>query len=75
MLIKSQRAENDQILVSVSDTGMGFPAQLAEQIFDPFFTTKPTALAWGFASADLSLSRMAGACGRSAPVAAAQRFI
>jgi signal transduction histidine kinase len=41
MLIKSQRAENDQILVSVSDTGIGFPAQLAEQIFDPFFTTKP----------------------------------
>jgi len=41
MLIKSQRAENDRILVSVSDTGIGLPPQLAEQIFDPFFTTKP----------------------------------
>src|SRR5271156_1772272 len=41
MLIKSQRAENEQLLVTVSDTGMGFPPQLAEQIFDPFFTTKP----------------------------------
>jgi PAS domain S-box-containing protein len=41
MLIKSQRAENDRILVSVSDTGAGFPPQMAEQIFDPFFTTKP----------------------------------
>ena len=41
MLIKSQRAENDRILVSVSDTGVGLPPQLAEQIFDPFFTTKP----------------------------------
>jgi PAS domain S-box-containing protein len=41
MVIKSQRAENDQILVSVSDTGPGFLPQLAEQIFDPFFTTKP----------------------------------
>src|SRR5271163_158900 len=41
MLIKSQRAENDRILVSVSDTGIGFPPQLAEQIFDPFFTSKP----------------------------------
>ena len=40
MLIKSQRAENDQIHVSVSDTGIGFPSQLAEKIFDPFFTTK-----------------------------------
>jgi signal transduction histidine kinase len=41
MVIKSQRAENEQILVSVSDTGVGLPPQLAEQIFDPFFTTKP----------------------------------
>jgi signal transduction histidine kinase len=41
MVIKSQRAENEQILVSVSDTGIGVPPQLAEQIFDPFFTTKP----------------------------------
>ncbi|SOE87275.1 PAS domain S-box-containing protein [Burkholderia sp. YR290] len=41
MVIRSQRAESGQILVSVSDTGMGVPPQLAEQIFDPFFTTKP----------------------------------
>jgi signal transduction histidine kinase len=41
MVIKSQRADNEQILVSFSDTGTGFPQQLAEQIFDPFFTTKP----------------------------------
>jgi signal transduction histidine kinase len=41
MIIRSQRAENEQILVSVSDTGVGVPPQLAQQIFDPFFTTKP----------------------------------
>lgn len=41
LAIKSQRGENEQILVSMSDTGVGFPPQLAEQIFDPFFTTKP----------------------------------
>ena len=41
LVIKSQRAENEQILVSVSDTGPGFPPQFVEQIFDPFFTTKP----------------------------------
>ena len=40
MVIKSQRAGNDQILVSFSDTGIGLPPQLAEQIFDPFVTTK-----------------------------------
>ena len=27
--------------MSVSDTGAGFPPDLAERIFDPFFTTKP----------------------------------
>ena len=41
LVIKSQRTENGQVLVSVSDTGIGLPLQLAEQIFDPFFTTKP----------------------------------
>ena len=41
LAIKSQLGENEQLLVTVSDTGMGFPPQLAEQIFDPFFTTKP----------------------------------
>ena len=41
LVVQSQRAENEQLLVTVSDTGMGFPPQLAEQIFDPFFTTKP----------------------------------
>jgi len=41
MVIKAQPAENEQILVSVSDTGPGFPPDRAEQIFDPFFTTKP----------------------------------
>jgi signal transduction histidine kinase len=41
LVIRSQRAENEQVLVSVSDTGPGFPPQLTEQIFDSFFTTKP----------------------------------
>ncbi len=33
--------ENEQFLVSVSDTGVGLPSQQADQIFDGFFTTKP----------------------------------
>jgi PAS domain S-box-containing protein len=40
IVIQSQRAENEQIVVSFRDTGMGLPPQLAEQIFEPFFTTK-----------------------------------
>jgi len=41
LAIKSQRAENEQLLVSVSDTGVGLPPQQTDQIFDAFFTTKP----------------------------------
>ena len=39
--IQSQRAENVQVVISVSDTGVGLPPEKAEQIFDAFFTTKP----------------------------------
>jgi PAS domain S-box-containing protein len=40
LTIKSQRAEDGQLMVSVSDSGVGLPVQKAGQIFDPFFTTK-----------------------------------
>jgi len=39
LAIKSQRAENEQPSVPVSDTGVGLPPQ-ADQIFNAFFTTK-----------------------------------
>jgi signal transduction histidine kinase len=41
LVIKSQRGEDEQVLVSVSDTGVGLPPQQADQIFNAFFTTKP----------------------------------
>jgi PAS domain S-box-containing protein len=40
LAIYSRLAENEEILVSVSDTGVGLPAQQADQIFKAFFTTK-----------------------------------
>jgi signal transduction histidine kinase len=40
LVFKSQRAENEQVMVSVSDTGVGLPLQQADQIFNAFFTTK-----------------------------------
>ncbi len=52
LLIKSQRAENKDVIVSVSDTGVGLPSQHADQIFNAFFTTKPQGTGMG-----LSISR------------------
>ena len=40
LTIQSQRGENGQVLISVSDTGVGLPSQQAGKIFDAFFTTK-----------------------------------
>jgi len=52
LAIKSQRGDNDQVLVSVSDTGVGLPKQQADQIFKTFFTTKLQGTGMG-----LSISR------------------
>lgn len=41
LALSSQRAEDGQLLVSVSDTGVGLPPQQADQIFNAFFSTKP----------------------------------
>jgi len=41
LAITSQPGAKEECLVSVSDTGVGLPAQQADQIFNAFFTTKP----------------------------------
>jgi PAS domain S-box-containing protein len=40
LTVKSQRAEDEQVMVSVGDTGVGLPPQQRDQIFGAFFTTK-----------------------------------
>jgi C4-dicarboxylate-specific signal transduction histidine kinase len=52
LAVKSQRGDNEEFLVSVSDTGIGLPSQQADQIFKAFFTTKPHGTGMG-----LSISR------------------
>jgi C4-dicarboxylate-specific signal transduction histidine kinase len=41
LIIRSQQAADGQLMISVSDTGLGLPPQQADQIFNAFFTTKP----------------------------------
>jgi C4-dicarboxylate-specific signal transduction histidine kinase len=52
LAIKSQRGQNEELQVSVSDTGVGLPSKQTDHIFDAFFTTKPHGTGMG-----LSISR------------------
>ena len=40
LTIRSKKTEDRQILVSVSDVGVGLPGDNADCVFDAFFTTK-----------------------------------
>jgi PAS domain S-box-containing protein len=49
LTIVSQLDNDDQLLISISDTGVGLPAEKADQIFNAFFTTKPQGSGMGLA--------------------------
>jgi signal transduction histidine kinase len=52
LTIASKRSEDGQLLISVSDTGIGLSIDETERIFTAFFTTKPRGTGMG-----LSVSR------------------
>jgi PAS domain S-box-containing protein len=52
LTIRSKKTEDGQMLLSVSDLGVGLPVENAERIFDAFFTTKAQGTGMG-----LSISR------------------
>jgi signal transduction histidine kinase len=52
LTVKSDRTEDRQLLISVSDSGIGLPFNESERVFDAFFTTKPQGTGMG-----LSISR------------------
>ena len=49
----STKRENDKVIISVRDNGVGIPQKAVDKIFQPFFTTKPTGQGTGLG---LSLS-------------------
>jgi PAS domain S-box-containing protein len=52
LTLKSLQNPDGQLLISVNDTGVGFPPEEADRVFDAFFTTKPQGTGMG-----LSISR------------------
>jgi PAS domain S-box-containing protein len=49
LTVKTGRGECGQVLISVSDTGVGLPAGKADEIFNAFFTTKSQGSGMGLA--------------------------
>ena len=49
LTVKSQLADDCEVLISVSDTGVGLPVGSADQMFKAFFTTKPNGTGMGLA--------------------------
>jgi signal transduction histidine kinase len=47
--VKSQVAADGQLLISVTDTGVGLPTENTDKIFDAFFTTKSQGTGLGLA--------------------------
>jgi signal transduction histidine kinase len=47
LTIKSERTDDGQLLISVSDTGVGLPSEKQNEIFNAFFTTKPQGTGMG----------------------------
>jgi signal transduction histidine kinase len=52
LIVASRKIEDGQLLVSVTDSGVGLPGAEGERIFQAFFTTKPQGTGMG-----LSISR------------------
>jgi signal transduction histidine kinase len=47
--ITSQLGEDGQLVIAISDTGVGLPSDQMDQIFNAFFTTKPQGSGMGLA--------------------------
>jgi PAS domain S-box-containing protein len=49
LAIKAQLTDDGQLLISVTDTGVGLPTGRVDEIFNAFFTTKPQGTGMGLA--------------------------
>jgi signal transduction histidine kinase len=56
-----RNGETDVVVLEVSDTGAGIPAQVEKRLFDPFFTTKEEGTGLGLSIAARIVERHGGA--------------
>jgi signal transduction histidine kinase len=47
LVIRSRESESQQVLLSVTDCGVGMPTESADRLFEAFFTTKPNGMGMG----------------------------
>jgi signal transduction histidine kinase len=47
LLISTRKAENEDVLVAVRDSGPGLASATLERVFESFYTTKPSGLGLG----------------------------
>jgi signal transduction histidine kinase len=47
LMIRSSQDETQQVLVGVTDSGVGISAENADRLFNPFFTTKSSGMGMG----------------------------
>jgi C4-dicarboxylate-specific signal transduction histidine kinase len=65
LLIRTEQTNSDAVLVTVQDSGPGFPPESAQRLFEAFYTTKPGGLGMGSQSAIQSLRLTKADCGRA----------
>ena len=74
LTIKSQLDQEGRVLISVSDTGVGLPAEKGDQIFSAFFTTKPQGSGMGLAISRSIVESHGAVCGQYPTLGEVQLF-
>jgi len=74
LTVTSKRTDDVQLLISVSDSGLGLPVGEVDRIFDAFFTTKEQGTGMGLSISRRIIGLTEAICGRAPIRDAARHF-